>query len=419
MRHALLTGIVLTAGSLFAATPAATKPATQPAETPEAQRARVLAKLTQAVAEAKDPSSAAAAYARANVVDPSNVKLHEIYMVKMLKFGMLKVAIYPARALVGLDGKHILAWSVIGYVHGKKGELVQAFEATMLAVEHMQDNPSVTNNAGQLVAWFDRDPDAPQVSAAARRVLEQVRGKLAANKEYAQAYQRVAEAYKERASLRAEFESKLPAAEATVRTLRQQVTEVDSEYRAIADDIDSRNRLIDSMRRELGYYYWYNHYPNGEYNHYRQLRRTELRDRIRDEERTVDQLRQQAYRIRSAAETIRAELIAREKSLAAFRDDRDKAMGRVYRQFRWDPPAVDGVVTPEVEYFVYRAPIGTKVAEDPEALAAQRLKIAKLYTDHKLPEKALEILTEIVTTYGSTKSAEQARSMLDAMKPDR
>ncbi len=111
---------VLTLGVLPASTLRADKPATRPTTSPADKRARKLAKLIGVVTNAKEPSSAAAAYARANAIDSCNVKLHETYMFRMLKFGLPKIAVYPARVLVTLKRDHAPAWSVIGYMHGRR-----------------------------------------------------------------------------------------------------------------------------------------------------------------------------------------------------------------------------------------------------------------------------------------------------------
>ncbi len=282
----------------------------------------------------------------------------------------------------------------------------------------MQDNPAVLNNAGQLAAWYDNE--VPKVSDAARRWLEQMRPKLAKKTEYAQAYARVARACKQRVALQAEYDKKLPPAEASAMALKRQLAQVNSQYRSVANEIDSRNRLINSLERELRYYHWYHRSEYGDYYYYyRRRRREELRDRIRNEEQAVDQLRRQAYRIRAEAELLSAELGVREKALAALRAERDEALGRVYRRFRWDPPAVDGVITPEVEHFVHARPKRATVSEDPEVLADKRLKVARMYIRHQLPEKALEILTELITRYGSTKAARHARVLLEQMQDER
>ncbi|MHC4984064.1 MAG: hypothetical protein ACYTF6_12965, partial [Planctomycetota bacterium] len=385
----------------------------------EAERARKVAQLTEAVAAAEDPSSAAAAYARANAMDSTNVKLHETYMNRMLKFGLPKIALYPARTLMLLEPEHGMAWSVIGYMHGREGEFAEAFHATMLAAKQLQDNPSVLNNAGQLAAWYDNEPDLPELSAASRRWLEQIRGRLEKTEEYVRAYERTVEAYKQRFARSAEYEQKLPAAEVAISVLRGQLAEAEAEYRAIADRIDFRSRLIDSLKRELYYAYWYARDVEGNLHSYYRFRRQELRDRIRGQERDIEWLRQEAYGVRAAAGSIQMELKIREKELEVLRGKLQKAIDQVYRRLRWDPPAVDGVVTAEVERFIYTQPKPGTVSEDPEVLAARRLKAARLYIRHDIRDKAIEILTEIITDYRSTEAAEEAGSMLDLMDIDR
>ena len=407
----------LSAGCLWAAMSAAAEPPDRPPEeAPEAGRERGLAEAIEAIAAAEDPDSAAAAYARGNNLDSSSIRLHETFMVRLLKFGLPKTAVYPARALVGLDRNHALAWSVIGYVHGCKGELAKAFDATMTAVKNMQDDPSVLSNAGQLAAWYDHERKTPNVSAAAHRLLEQMRNELAGKKEFAASYENIANAYKQLGVVIAEYDRKLSAIEAEVLTLQRQFAQAESDFRTIANEIDARNLVINDLKAKLSY--WYSvHLPHHETYAYDDCihNQDDLKQQIYDEEAAVDRLWPEAYRIRNEAQAIYSEAKVREKSLGPLRAERDQAVNQVYRHLAWGPPAVDGVVTLEVERFEHRKPEPVAIPDDPEVLAAQRLRVARLYITNSLSKKAMEILAEIVATRGSTNAAQEAKSLLETM----
>ena len=51
--------------------------------------------------------------------------------------------------------------------------------------------------------------------------------------------------------------------------------------------------------------------------------------------------------------------------------------------------------------------------------AAERLAVAKLYVQNRLPEKARRILNEIIDKYPSTPAAAEARAMLESLKAER
>jgi len=412
----LLAFLALSAAALQAAYGAEEPASGPPAQMTEAERAARVAELIEAVAEAEDPSSAAAAYTRANAMDRSSVKLHETYMARMLKFGLPQIAAYPARELVRIDRDHSRALSVIGYIHGTQRELAEAFDATIQAVRNMQDNPSVLGNAGQLAAWYKNERNRPKVSPAIQQWLEQALPELAKKKEFAQAYERMADGYKQQAELKDKYEQKLRTTEIAMLALRQQLAKAEGEHRTVASKIDSHNWTIDGLKVQQEHFWRLCLTDTDNYDHNNRVRYEDVTEQIRREELIVDRLRAEAQNIRSAAAAIMAEMKVREKETSALRNEMEKAMKRIYESFRWDPPAVDGVVTPAVERFVYtQLPKASQPSDDPEVRAAQKVKVAQNYAANNIPKKALEILTEIVTTYGSTKAAEEAKSLLTTM----
>ncbi|MHC4718781.1 MAG: hypothetical protein ACYS5V_17595, partial [Planctomycetota bacterium] len=88
------------------------------------------------------------------------------------------------------------------------------------------------------------------------------------------------------------------------------------------------------------------------------------------------------------------------------------------RDFRWDPPAVDGVVTNELDGLPpVPARAKPELPVDPESEADQRLELAKLYLRHDMSTKAVNILEEINRRFASTRAGRQAKVLLAVLKP--
>ena len=392
-------------------------PATRPSSaTKPADRLKA---FIRAVAEADNPRAAMSAYARGCAIDRNKAELHDAYMKRMLKFGLPKIAYYPARVLVRLDPNNSLAWGVVGYMHGKRGELVEAFSATIRSLEKRRDDPSVLHNAGQLAAWYDNEPDLPKVSDRTRRSLAQMKKELLASKPYSSAYKTIKSAYTQRAGLVERLDKQVATAEAEVLAARRMAMEIDSQLRELANEIDRRKRMIDELWRELrtgaGYYYRDADGRLVYYRRYRRAYRDDIYERIHQAEREVERLRSERRGVRSRGRAILVDLKGREVILSRFQQQIHTAKTRTEREFRWDPPAVDGVVTPEVEHF----PVATRPSApaDPESQAGQRLKLAKLYLRHEMNEKAVVILQGILEDYPSAKAAKEAKVLLAKLKP--
>ncbi|MDY7011057.1 MAG: hypothetical protein SVV80_09950 [Planctomycetota bacterium] len=386
-------------------------PATSPAARLEAQ--------IQAIRQADDPREAMSAYARGCALDRSNTEIHDAYMRRMMKFGLPKIAYYPANVLIRIDPDNSLAWGIVGYIQGRRGELADAFSSTIRSLENRRDDPSVLHNAGQLAAWYDSEPDPPRVSDRVRRSLAQMQNELLTKKQYSSAYKGIAAAYAQRAVLMEQLDKQFAAAEAEVLSARQVLMEIDGQLREINDEIGRRKRIIDEHWRELrsaaGYYYRNARGRIVHYHRYSRAYRDDLYDRIHQEEREVERLQSERRGIRIPGRAAMVELKGKEAVLVRLKQQMRKAEILTEREFRWDPPAVDGVVTPEIEHF----PVSTRPAApaDPEVQAGQRLKLAQLYIRHEMNEKAVVILEGILEDYASTRAAVQAKILLAKLEP--
>ncbi|MCK4624787.1 MAG: hypothetical protein KAV00_05715, partial [Phycisphaerae bacterium] len=403
-------------------------PSDKPAPTtgPSATTARDFGELSRAadklkafiraVAEADDPRSAMSAYARGCSIDRNSAALQNAYMERMLKFGLPKIAYHPARLLVRIDPNNGLAWGVVGYMHGKRGELDKAFAATMRSLEKHRDDPSVLHNAGQLAAWYDSTINRPKVSDRARRTLSKIKKELAGKKPYSSAYEAIKSACARQASLMKQLDKKVAVIEAEVLPVRKAGMELDSQVREINDEIDRCKRIIDGLWREVRTGVVYRDVDGRlVYRRHSRWYRDDLYDRINREEQALARFKSERRRIRNRSNALLVELKDKEAQLNRLKRQMRGLKGGTDRIFRWDPPAVDGVFTPEAEHF----PISTRPAapRDPETQASQRLKLARLYLRHKMNDKAVVILEGILEDYPATKAAKEAKILLVKLKP--
>lgn len=255
------------------------------------------------VRQAEDVRTVMQTYARAQAVEPNSPELHRAYMRRMLKFGLPQIAHHAARELVNLNEADGVAWGLIGYIHGRRGELAEAFAATIRAAELLGDDVSILNNAGQLAAWHDLEAELPEVADSARRALDNLREQLSKTKPFDKAYEAVKVAYTRQADAAAEVNKKMAAATAEAEAVQRLAQDIDYRLQQLNDEIDYHQRLIDSLWRELrsGYTQLYVYRDSeGRYvyvpNYGRQYHREYLRERIRDEEREIEEIRLKMHR---------------------------------------------------------------------------------------------------------------------------
>ena len=395
-----------------------TRPSLPPATMPVAVNPRLLP-FIEAIQRSQQPQEAMSAYARGCAVDRRNPRIHDEYMKRMLQFGQPEIAYFAAATLVTLDNQNPTAWGLVGYHQGKKGELLEAFAATMRAVQRAPDDPSILHNAGQLVAWYDSHADPPPAPDSVRRILDNLREELGRREPYAKAYRTIKTAVSSKLDQRDDLEKKLSAADSEYQTARQDAVSLDRELRDLNDQIEYHQRLAHSLLRELAYSDFYSYREmDGRYYYvlpYGRIGREEARDHARQEERTIDELRFKARELRRKGEGVLAELAKKEAAAGELRAQIKLLGAGLERHFRWDPPAVDGVVTAEAD----RLPPVTRVTDnlprDPELEAAQRLDLARLYVAHELREKAADVLRDLVARYPKTKAAGEAGEMLKRM----
>jgi len=396
-------------------------PADQPATMPKAS-ARALAHYVKIINGSDDASTVLSAYSKATAIDSRNPTVLNAYVRRMLKFGLPRAAGPATRMLTLLEPDNALAWATVGYLHGKRGDYGDALTATIRALEYDTADTSVLHNAGQLVAWYDSVLVLPKLPDRTKRALDKLKGTLEKSEPFAKSYKKVKDAFRERAMLRGRLEVKLTAAEASVQEARRTELALRGQLQTVRSNVDDHNREIDRLYRELHIAYLYPYAVdaagNRIYGTYSVgLYRQDIFDRIRNEERAIDALKKDKAVLSAKLRTASARVAKLRGNLAALRKESLATISRLERHFRWDPPMVDGVFTPEADRFPQATSRPVKDV-GPEATAARRLELAKLYIYNKMYGRAREILNEIITKRSDTKVSAHAKVVLTRMELD-
>jgi hypothetical protein len=154
----------------------------------------------QAIQQAADPSAAVAAYASGFAADRNNAKLHEAYVSRMVDLGLPEFAYHQAETLTTLEPTNGLAWGVLAYVNARRLDMPAAISDINLGGQLAADNKFVVHTAGEILAWYDFKADKATVPENAKTGLEKVRGRLAKQPVYAEAYDNAKKAYEANAA---------------------------------------------------------------------------------------------------------------------------------------------------------------------------------------------------------------------------
>lgn len=425
-------------------------------ETPATAPAEELAGLIRQIAAADHPRAAIALYARASAIDRRSAELHHTQMTRMLRFGLPDVAYYPARVLTRLQGDDGQAWAVVGYRLGKSGQLGDALEATVRAATRKKEPaPSVMNNLGQLMAWYERQFRLPRLSPAVRRAMERHQDTWAEHKQFARAYRRMNEAYKQSGQFAEDIAGRAAQARQQVRDAEQRALEINAQTRQLADEIDQRQARIQQLRISRTYGTVIRPYPygpvyeedveygggviisgRGGYVRYGRVYRTYPYDtghriypagwrryvdeQIRQEQRAIDGLQQSRRALRILGTRTVRELKDAQATLDELDRDEDVLQQRPRDFFRWDPPAVGGVVYEAVD----RVPLPEEdqgPAEVPmtaEQKARRRLALGQTYLANGLATRGRLILEEVVDRFPRTRAAAEAQTLIDRQRQE-
>ena len=376
--------------------------------------------LTQVIRQAAGPREALTAYTRATSIDARNVPLRRAQMRRMLQFGLPQLADRPALSLTCLDEKDGMAWGVVGYTRGRRGQWAQALVATVRAAVRIPDDPSVQNNLGQLVGWYEHQQDLPKLPAPVRRAMQRHRNAWDKHPSFTGALQRMQEAYRESGKWTEKLNKRADAARQDVRRLRKQARKIDRGLRDLSrdvDDLEGRLALLYRTRVRVRLHARRRRDANSPGPRRRYYRPTYLDPRriqeeiveIRDE---IDDLKRERRILRAEGVGVLRDLKDRQADLRGIDAELGKGRRRPEQHFRWDPPAVDGVVTDEKPRLPPRPKRGP---EPPAKRAAKRLALARTYLTNDRPRQAETILREILAAYPGTKSAAEATRLLAAL----
>ncbi len=391
--------------------------------------AKQIEPFVRTIATAQEVNTAAKAYARGCAVDRSHPAIHDVYMQRMLQFGQPQLAKYPARALIGIDPGNGMAWGVLSYNHARRGELMDALVTTLRAVEADPKNPSHLHNAGQLIAWYENELEAPALPNALRRAMARVKDRHDEDKTFALAYRRIDRGFEALDEKDRELGKRIAASQSEVAALTQQALLLDQQARTVDREIARRREELTSLHRQYHTAYLLPSVVEDDrtlivnpytavYSRYPYLYQDAIYGQMRLVEREIDSLQGEQTVLNARGRQVLRQVRQRREELDELRHRLDLAGRKLAREFRWDPPAVNGRVYDEQPAL----PAGTakdvpEVARDAESEADRQLQLARLYVANDLTDKAISKLKSLLDEYPKTKAAQPARELLAKLSP--
>jgi len=392
------------------------------ATTKAASDAQAMQQYIKTIKESKEPAVILRAYTKASNLDRMNPQLNSTYMRRMMLLGMPRAAYMPARILVAQEVDSGLAWAVIGYMRGRANNYTEALTATARALEYSITDPSVLNNVGQLVAWYDNAKIPPKIGDREKRVLVKLRPKLQKAKAYSEAYSRISEIYSTRKQERTQVEGELSTATGAYTKVRNAELSKRSQLNRVNSEIIQQNKRIKETEKDIRKYRR-RLYAVDENGNYLYSRITTL-EVLRQFERSLDRAEERRAEIRKLGPPLVRDIRIAASQGASLRKQiavhRTKLAGMtkgITRFLRWDPPSVDGKFTPETTKFV--TPVATttrpskpKDSHSDEKAAAKKLQMAKLYASNRKYSLAKGILLDILKEHSKTKVSIEATALL-------
>ena len=438
-----------------------------PAPAQDDIQARQIEALTKYIVEADNIRTAAAAYARANAIDPTNLTILNAYLRKALQLGRTEIALIPARRLVDLQPGNALAWGTLAYEAAKAGEQVKALRYAVQASAAAPDDAALAANVGQLLAWYDRQAFPPRLDNATLQAIAKVRAALADKAAFKAAYERTEGLYARQGEVNDDLRKELARLERQQDETQRQLLAIDAQLRDLNDEIDEQEELIDALRVDryamrfyttriprvysptagysssflggssfnfryggdwgliaghlgsvstgvpvlvgTGSDLFVSSYPAHRYRRNMLGRSIDRADnRIDSLENTERVLRAQGLALLKDYRTLSAEVVELRKKISST----DEA---VQRRLAWATPAVDGVSTPENNRPIQGPAQKIEIPANPAAEAERHLKMARLYLRNGFREKAAEHLNAILDDYPDTPSADEAARLRASM----
>ncbi len=396
--------------------------AQQPVKKLSEGEAQDLATLLNIIETTSDYGLATKAYARAAAIDRNNVGLHEAQMRKMMKLGQPLAAYYPAKALNSLAPENALAWGITGYYESRKGNFDDALRNMLTSLEFDITNTSVLYNAGELVAWYEFETNQPRLSDRQKRIMDKLKENMHDLQEFSQGYEKAYADLKALSAVVQKLDELIADAEKRMERHRTNLKGIEDAVNNINSEIDDHEDNIKLLRKEyLNYLYDddddEDDYDHSHHHHDRENRivRERIRDDIRDEENAISLLKRERNDLLREAKNVKSDLDNSRDEVSKLFSQRSEATRRVQDSLRWDPPTVDGVMTPEQKNLPRSTAKLPPMQRNPETEANARLRLAVAYIQNDMPEKAAGILHGIIENYNGTEAAKEAQKLLGGL----
>jgi len=402
--------------------------------------------LTKAIREIESAAKVddtMAAYARGCTQNRQNVKLQRAYLLRMLKFGRPDVAYYPAKELTTLDPRDGVAWGVLAYRSAIGNQYIAALPNALKAVTFEPDNESICQNAAQLLVWYEGGQRSP-VSSEVKGLITKVKGG-SDSKRFSADYRKAKAEFSKLGDEQAKKKKEADAADNEAQQSERKYEQFRDKLRTQGKTYDAEQRKLERLRDDL-------RRADDQVNSSRDYRQRQSAERrrdtvarsIRDSQDTLRKYLRDGKKTRDEMEKAEKEFKGKKEHVARLLREAGAVGEGMPSSFTWQPPAVDGVITPDAtltspkgtprgrnaaqpkdSYLAPDRPKATPDAPQPslnemvaEAEAADKLGLAKICTDSKddaMKAKAKELLREVITKYPTTKAAAEAKTLLEKL----
>jgi hypothetical protein len=428
--------LLIVAGGLWAADPPATKlPGVE------------WDGLTKAIVDidkAATFEAAKQAYQRGCAVNRRSARLQTAYMKKMLKLGRTDEAATSAKEILDQDAKDGLALGVMAYTYAARKQWVPAFPAAMRSVHAERENPSIARNAAQLLVWHE-ETKRPAAVGELALIVQKMKTTATAGKLFPGYYKKAKEGYAKLADEKKLLEDKAKVHDEEAKKLEDEIKKLAADLKRRGSTYDRDARRAADARRDLQRLE-YDSQRRSTYNSRSNTdqRRRGLQQRLREAERAMSKTYADAKPIKKKKDDLEKKWKGAKAQAGRLRREANSVgVTDVPAGFVWQPPAVDGVVTPDAKAVAAKTaaaaaaakavnprtapkstylaptakPAATALAPSSsdriaEAEAADKLGLAKIYaTSPSMAPAAKRLVAEILAKYPNTAAAKEAQEL--------
>jgi hypothetical protein len=134
------------------------------------------------------PSDAVAQYSSGIAQGFDPIPLERAYVRKMVAIGLPEMAEAQAQDLTRRAPEEGVPWAVLAFMNARRGQNDTALKQIAIATRYAPDDAFVQRTAGEILAWYDSQPDRTGVSSEAQAAAFQVRERLHQQPAYANTY---------------------------------------------------------------------------------------------------------------------------------------------------------------------------------------------------------------------------------------